>query len=347
MKRDDSPQENSDLALRYQTGAVLNRESEQDALEERLSQSTATNLYLSGPRGCGKSTVTKHVIEQLPDHIETSYISCLNNTTQYEVLDELLYTLTGTQLGTGYHTSDLKDRIEEHLDTAETTIVLDEIDFLLNNDGSDLLYYLSRIELDQHLNIIGISSNNPDLAAVIDNRTYSSLLPDHIDFEPYSQEQTRGILANIVRHSDLSKAINQDALDHISSTTQNIRFALHWLDLATTTADEQVTEEAVEIAHLEAVQRYQDILLKDFTTHHYILLEAINQLLSENGDTITTGVVYDRYDDLCDAVDETNLSHRQLSDYLTHLRLLNIIQVDHYRGGAQGKTREIQLTSTF
>lgn len=327
--------------------SILNRDHEVNALHDRLTLHGQSNLYVYGPRGSGKTAVAHQVVEQLPNNIETSYISCLNNNTQYQVLDEMYYTLSGTRLGTGYHTSDLKHRIEEEFDKTDTVLILDEIDFLFANDGSDLLYYLSRLEPDHPLQIVGISANYPEPANIIDSRTYSSFHPEHIEFEPYTQEQAVDILSRHASGARETKEISHDAISHIASSTQNIRFGLHWLDLAINTADEHVSTEAVEIAHLEAIQRYQKTLLNDFTTHHYILLEAINQLVSENDHSIYTGAVYDRYDELCDDVEENNLSHRQLSDYLKHLNLLNIINVNHQQGGTRGKTREIQLNSTF
>jgi Cdc6-like AAA superfamily ATPase len=37
------------------------------------------------------------------------------------------------------------------------------------------------------------------------------------------------------------------------------------------------------------------------------------------------------------------MSTRRISDYLTHLELLGIINVDHHDGGAEGKTRILRL----
>lgn len=347
MQHRNNSQDEPGLPTNNPTDSILNREHEVNALHDRLTLTGQTSLYLYGPRGSGKTAVTQQVVDQLPNNIETSYISCLSNNTQYQVLDEVYYTLTGTRLGTGYHTSDLKHRIEGHLDKTETVLILDEIDFLLTNDGDGLLYYLSRLEPDQPLKIIGISANYPEPQTVIDSRTYSSLHPEHIEFRPYTQEHTETILSHLASGAIEARDITQDALTYIASTTQNIRFGLHWLDLAINTAEEYVSTEVVKITHLEAIQRYQNTLLKDFTTHHYILLEAIKQLVSERDGTTYTGAVYDRYEELCDDAEESNLSHRQLSDYITHLNLLHIIDVNHEKGGTQGKTREIQLNSTF
>ncbi|MFB6199859.1 MAG: hypothetical protein ABEJ83_03195, partial [Candidatus Nanohaloarchaea archaeon] len=46
----------------------------------------------------------------------------------------------------------------------------------------------------------------------------------------------------------------------------------------------------------------------------------------------------------CTAYDEEALSNRRISDYLQHLELLNLVEVDYYYGGEKGKTREISLS---
>jgi len=41
------------------------------------------------------------------------------------------------------------------------------------------------------------------------------------------------------------------------------------------------------------------------------------------------------------------LTNRRLSDFLTHLDLLGLIEAEYHRGGEAGKTREIQLVTQF
>lgn len=88
-------------------------------------------------------------------------------------------------------------------------------------------------------------------------------------------------------------------------------------------------------------------MLQDFTPHHALLLEAIDPLCTDSQDTTFAGDVYTRYNDLCDNVNRDVLTNRRLGDFLTHLTLLGLIEVEYHRGGEAGKTYEIRLVSEF
>lgn len=333
----------TDTAERDRPGQLVNRQEEQTTLENRLTAPGARNLYLYGPRGSGKTHITHAVLNDLSSNYTTCYLSCLNHDTQYKVLKKLCSRLTGVDVGSGYHTAQLKQHIEDTLTDQPTVIVLDELDFVLENDGTDLLYYLSRMEQNHALNLVCISANYPELGTVIDDRTYSSLHPEPVDIEPYSVDQVRRILAETDPDSLSSISVEPHVYGYIASQTQNVRLALHWLQYAADAVEEALTKDRVEETRQSAHQFYWDVLLKDFTPHHHILLEAIDQLSAENGGNVYTGEIYNRYEELCEASGNDTRSQRRLSDYLSHLELLGIIQADYHRGGTKGKTREITL----
>jgi Cdc6-like AAA superfamily ATPase len=141
--------------------------------------------------------------------------------------------------------------------------------------------------------------------------------------------------------------VQQEAINYIAGHTTNIRFGLCWLEQSVVESEGLVLEDHVKIARSQAIQRYQDILLRDFSSHHHLLLEAINQLATEDTGSICTGAVYERYKDLCGGIGNEVLSARRVSDFLKHLELLGIIDVTYHRGGKRGKTREIRLQQVF
>lgn len=322
---------------------VVDREQKQSAIEDALSSGGGQHLSIYGPRGSGKTLLARTVLEQLPSDITTCYVDCTRSDTQYEALKRIFYALTGHEPASGYHTAQLQHAIEGELPDHETVIVLDEIDFLLQNDGDDLLYYLSRSQPNTSLTIVTISSNTPDISTSLDERTYSSLRPLQLTFQSYSPSQIEDILKNRLTTASLLDRVDEEALATISSATSNVQLALHWLEFATAAAPYRITDDLVQDVRHAAVQRYWDILLKNFSIHHHLLLEAVCQLVPEHEECVNTGPVYDRYTELCNSTDNDPLSHRRISDFLDHLELLGIIHIDHRRGGKQGKTREIQL----
>lgn len=138
-----------------------------------------------------------------------------------------------------------------------------------------------------------------------------------------------------------STAVDEDALERIASFTNNASIAITWFGWAASTADGHVTKEDVISTYSGAIQMYWDYLLKDFTEHHQLLIEAICELDAHPDATVYTGDVHDRYKELCDATRISARTRRRISDLLTDLETLGIINAVYHEGGETGITREI------
>lgn len=346
MQHDDILTTNQALDPDHTPETITNRENEQTSLANALTDRGPQHRYIHihGPRGTGKTLLVRTTIESLPQDTTTCYIPCTTARTQYLVLQQIYTRLTGEDIASGYQTAQLQRRVENLIADREVVLILDEIDFLLTNDGNDLLYFLSRMAPSDNLTVIAISSNTSDPAAVMDERTLSSLQPWIIPFKPYTEREAQQILEERIEAASLSESITPDALDTIVTTTRNIRLCLHWLEYAVATAEERITEDLLHNIRHAAVQRYQDTLLNSFSSHHQLLLEAISQITTEQNGATNTGPVYERYKDLCWNTEKDPLSHRRATDFLEDLEILGIIDINHHRGGKHGRTREIRLT---
>jgi len=322
---------------------IVNRDDEHAGLVDSLSAADARNLYLYGPRGTGKTLLIRKYLQEHSRDTQTCYISCIQYDTQYQVLRQLYRSLTDEDINNGYHTAQLQHRIEDQLVEHELVVILDDIDFLLENDGNDLLYYLSRMEHSDNIRVVAISSNHPNPQTVIGDRALSSLQPWYITFEPYTAEQAYEILQERLREASMLDNVTREALTLIVATTRNIQLGLHWLEQAAATPNEQITEDLLRNVKSAAAQRYRDVLLTNFSPHHHLLLEAISQLDTEQNERVPAGTVYDRYQELCESTGRDVLTNRRISDFITDLELLNIIDIKHHTGGKDGRTREIRL----
>ena len=318
------------------------REEIQEALSEAFAVDTDSrlqHLHVYGPRGTGKTHLLQRFLTTFPPTVTTCYLTGIRHDTQYKALERLYQQLTGTELGTGHHVADVQRLIQEQV-TLPTVIVLDEIDFLLLNDGDDLLYFLTRLE---NTAVITVSANYVSLETELDDRTYSSFRPQHLQLDSYSATRTRQILAERARQALEPESLEQAALSHIAETTQNITIGLVWLREAAETADEQITLDLVRELQPTAYEQYVQYLFDEFTPHHRRLFEAIERLDQEREPPFVTGTVYEEYREHCEATDVTPLSERRVSDFLTHLELLDLIETTTHYGGVKGKTREIRL----
>lgn len=326
----------------YTPQHVINRAYEQDVLQETVAAHRPASLYVHGPRGTGKTLVARTVLDRVDDTVDAYHVPCTVYDTQYKVLKRLYGRLSHEQVENGYHTAQLQTRLSDLL-TRDTVLVLDDIDFLLENDGNDLLYYLSRLE--ERPSVLALSSYHTDLLAVLDERTYSSLHPRHVSFQPYSEDTFCRILSQRVDRAFTPRSVDQDAIYALASATTNLQLALQWLEVVAHHASERITEDLIWETKTTAVQQYWDVLLQEFTIHHHLLLESITQLADGGHHPVYSGEVYDRYEDVCQSTGQKPLSQRRASDFIRHLELLGIIKADYYYGGEKGKTREIRLVS--
>jgi len=188
------------LTRSYLPAQFIDRESEQETLSQAFAADTETrlqNFHVYGPRGSGKTHLLQQFLTTFPPTVTTCYLSGRSHDTQYRALERLIQQLTGERVGTGYHVADLQRRVSEAM-TLPTVIVLDEIDFLLLNDGDDLLYFLSRLE---NAAVITVSANHRSLESEVDDRTYSSFQPQVLTLNPYTTTETRQILAARARRA--------------------------------------------------------------------------------------------------------------------------------------------------
>lgn len=175
------------LQTNYIPQNIEYREQEIEALRDVFSnESVSQNLFIRGLQGTGKTHVTHLSLEEIDNKC---YVDCSQHDTQYKALKQILQQLTGEKIGDGYHTSDFQRKLVENPGVLDTVVILDEIDFLLLNDGDDLLYFLIRMETRGQTGLVLISSNHEDLKNKIEERTYSSLQHGESDSNPTPQKK--------------------------------------------------------------------------------------------------------------------------------------------------------------
>lgn len=330
------------LTRSYRPATFVDREAELETLSQAFAADTETHLqhlHVFGPRGTGKTHLLQHFLTTFPPTVTTCYVSGRPYDTQYKALERLLERLTGKQVGPGHHVAALQRRLREVV-TLPTVIVLDEVDFLLLNDGDDLLYFLSRLD---NVAVITVSATHRSLRGEVDDRTYSSFQPQALTLNPYTQTETTQILADRARQALKAQSLERAALTAIAATTSNIAIGLTWLRVAAEAAEDVVSRELIATMRDTACYEYVLELLADFTPHHRRLYDTIDGLAQAEPGPFVTGTVYEAYVTRCDDAGIAPLSERRISDFLTHLELLGLIEATYHYGGRKGKTREIQL----
>jgi cell division control protein 6 len=233
-------------------------------------------------------------------------------------------------------------------------IMLDEIDKLVEKSGDDTLYNLSRMnsELDSsRVSIIGIS-NDLKFTDFLDPRVKSSLGEEEIVFPPYDANQLRDILQHRSDVAFKGEALTEDVIPLCAAfAAQEHGDARRALDLLRT-AGELAERDQADLVTEAHVRRAQDKIeldrvvevVRTLPTQSKLVLYAI-LLLEDNGvHNVNTGEVYNIYKTLCDEIDADVLTQRRVTDLISELDMLGIVNAVVVSKGRYGRTKEISLS---
>ncbi len=330
-------------------------------LAPALRGETPSNVLIYGKTGTGKTATVKFVGRQLEEmsrklnvRCMVHYINCELVDTQYRVLASLANALGRNVPMTGWPTDQVYEEVKRALDSKEQTviIVLDEIDKLVRK-GDEVLYNLSRInsELSRgKVSIIGIS-NDLKFKNYLDPRVISSLSEEEIIFPPYNAEQLKDILEQRARLAFYDGVLDDEVIPYCAALAAqehgDARKALDLLRVSGEIAEmenaERVTKEHVKKALKKIESDHIAEAVRTLPTQSKILLFGMIILTESGQKKFTTGEVYTVYRNLCRRLGMDVLTQRRISDLISELDMLGIINSIVVSKGRYGRTREIRL----
>ncbi len=257
---------------------------------------------------------------------------------------------------TGWPTDRVYSTFFEAVDYHERVVVimLDEIDKLVEKSGDDTLYNLSRMNSEltnSRISIMGIS-NDLKFTEFLDPRVKSSLGEEEIVFPPYDANQLRDILQHRADVAFKSGALTEDVIPLCAAfAAQEHGDARRALDLLRTAGElaERGQADTVEEGHVRQAQDKIELdrvveVVRTLPTQSKIVLFAII-LLEKNGvRNVNTGEVFNSYKRLCEEIDADVLTQRRVTDLISELDMLGIVNAVVVSKGRYGRTKEISLS---
>jgi len=334
-----------------------------EILVAALRGESPSNILIYGKTGTGKTATLESVSKKLVDLAEKMnieckvlFINCERIDTQYRILAHLARHYNRDVPITGWPTDQVFNEFREALDKKEQVaiIILDEIDNLVKKSGDDILYNLSRINGDlkkAKVSIIGIS-NDLTFTDYLDPRVKSSLGEEEIIFPPYNADQLRDILEQRSRmgfkENTLELAVIPLCAAFAAQEHGDARKALDLLrvsaELAERLRDTVVREEHVRKAREKIeIDRITEVV-RTLPTQSKLVLFSIVQLDSAGSHELNTGDVYNVYRRLCRMIDMDVLTQRRVTDLISELDMLGIINAIVVSKGRYGRTKEIALS---
>ena len=257
---------------------------------------------------------------------------------------------------TGWPTDRVYSTFFDAVDYEERVVVimLDEIDKLVEKSGDDTLYNLSRMNselVNSRISIMGIS-NDLKFTDFLDPRVKSSLGEEEIVFPPYDANQLRDILQHRANVAFKGDALTDDVIPLCAAfAAQEHGDARRALDLLRTAGElaERGQADTVEEAHVRKAQDKIELdrvveVVRTLPTQSKIVLFA-TILLEKNGvHNVNTGEVFNIYKRLCEEIDADILTQRRVTDLISELDMLGIVNAVVVSKGRYGRTKEISLS---
>jgi cell division control protein 6 len=288
------------------------------------------------------------------------YINCQHVDTQYRVLTHIANTMISKWNDrlplTGLPTDEVYNRLLNSIDEfgGVTIIILDEIDKLVEKSGDDILYNLTRINSDlknSKASIIGIT-NNLKFTDFLDARVKSSLGEDELIFPPYDAEQLQDILNQRAQDAFISDSLDSVVIPLCAALAAqehgDARRALDLLRVSAEIAERDcggiVNEKYVRKALNKIEQDTVAEVIETLPPQSKLVLLGI--ILNEEQRTtkLTTGIVFDTYKELCKEINMDTLTQRRITDLISELDMLGIINARVVSFGRGGRTRLIEMS---
>ena len=257
---------------------------------------------------------------------------------------------------TGWPTDRVYSSFFDAVDYHERVVVimLDEIDKLVEKSGDDTLYNLSRMNSElasSRVSIMGIS-NDLKFTDFLDPRVKSSLGEEEIVFPPYDANQLRDILTHRADVAFEDGALTDDVIPLCAAfAAQEHGDARRALDLLRTAGElaERDQTDVVDENHVRKAQEKIELdrvieVVRTLPTQSKLVLFSIVTLETNGVDNINTGEVYNVYQRLCEEIDVDMLTQRRVTDLISELDMLGIVNAVVVSKGRYGRTKEISMS---
>ena len=347
-------------------------------LAPSLQAETPSNILIYGKTGTGKTASVRYVGSELEavsrkmkSYCQIIHLNCEIIDTQYRVLTQIakLLCADGDEYPsdkariqipmTGLATDQIYSKMMEQFENvgAVFIIVLDEIDKLVKKSGDDTLYTLTRINSDlvkSRVSIIGIS-NDLGFKTFLDPRVLSSLSEEELIFPPYNAPQLCDILEQRADMGFNPGVLDEEVIPLCAAlAAQEHGDARRALDLMRISGEIADRERSTQVT-TDHVHKAQDKIETDSMTECIKTLPTQSKavlfcmlLLHKNGQKVfISGDITRIYRSLAPALHLDVLTSRRVSDLISELNMLGIINTRLVNRGRHGRTKEMWFDASI
>lgn len=372
MNRQRVFKDESILDINYIPAKLPHREYEQRLLMEffnfilRCPERMAQRVILTGDVGTGKTALAQHFGSEITSQarkrslkFQYAHINCREFRGSLQpILHRAVTVFRPNYPARGYSPEEILSTLMQVLDEEDATMVLalDEFDSLIEKEGSDAVYKLTRLQemrqgKSQRLSFIFIM-RNLEATAKLDESTKSTLQRSVINLQRYGKPQLIDILNDRVALAFELGVISDDVVDLVAelahSETGNARFGIELLWRAGKYADAKETgtvlPECVRLAVSSIVPSLRRSELESLGFHEKLFLLAVARYFEGNEQAYVSITEAEKtYAVVCEEFDQTPNSHTQLWKYVQYLSSLGILKAEIATVETRGRTNRLSL----
>ncbi len=357
------------LQQKYIPNLILHREQQVDILAHILApvlrKDKPSNVFLYGKTGTGKTLCSNYICDKLKEvadkkniPLKIIYVNCKLKKvcdTEYRVVSYLARSMGVNVPSTGLPTDEIYNLFLREVEKEESIIllILDEIDHLVNKAGDEILYNLTRINSElskSELSVIGIS-NDVRFIENIDPRVKSSLNEEEVIFPPYNAIELKDILRKRAEFAFKKGSIKDGVLEKCAAYAArehgDARRALDLLRVAGEIS-ERLGASFVDATHIdlaeEKIEKNRILeIVRTQPRQSQAVLYSILLLLKNKSESVETGEIFERYKEVCIQAGQNILTQRRISDLISELDMLGLINAKVISKGRYGRTRDIYV----
>ncbi|MEM2967933.1 MAG: ORC1-type DNA replication protein [Candidatus Bathyarchaeia archaeon] len=258
----------------------------------------------------------------------------------------------------GYSAEELLKTLMQVLDEENAYIILtlDEADALIEREGSETVYKLTRLQEirtgePQRMSLIFIMR---DLKAIekLDASSRSTMQHNVIRLEKYQKSQLIDILTERVSLAFAPSTVAEDVVSLIAelgvTENGNARFAIELLWRAGKYADAEnlgsVTPECVRKAVSSIIPTFRKSDLASLGLHEKLFLLGVARFFKENQNAYASlSEVEQIYAVVCEEFDEQPYSHTQLWKYVQFFSAMGILKTEVTATTKRGRATRVSL----
>ncbi|MBW2970467.1 AAA family ATPase [Candidatus Woesearchaeota archaeon] len=236
-----------------------------NCIKPLLQGRTGRNCIISGAPGIGKTAAVKLVLKELEENPDVNapdiyvlYVNCWQKNTTYKIFIDMCEQL-GYKFTQNKNTEDLFKIIQNIVNKKSAVFAFDEIDKV---EDVDFLYNIFTDILKKTVLMI---TNHIQWYTTVDERVRSRLLPEKIDFKPYTKEEIEGILKKRIEYAFCPGCWEDEAFNKIVETTitaGDVRAGLHLLREAGLAAEDNSSRKILPDHTQKALTKLTDFTIK-------------------------------------------------------------------------------------